>query len=153
MIYSWDFWLFVYKTIASTSKDVTSWWVFTHELKHFLISLLNRKSLYKKSWTMMWRNVCHDLEGLILISEPSRPNHTNMFLMILLMRLFFILINYGTLSKANYKEFWYFTILKVFYSVGTTKIIKHNQLKINYPSLRLFYQNHKKPGTSFQSSR
>ena len=131
MIYSWDFWLFVYKTIASTSKDVTSWWVFTHELKPFLISLLNRKSLYKKSWTMMWRNVCHDLEDLILISEPNPPNHTNMFLMILPMRLFFILISYGNWSKANYKEFWYFTILKVFYSVGTAKIIKHNQLKIN----------------------
>ena len=42
-------------------------------------------------------------------------------------------------QKLTFKNLWYFTLLKV--RNETIKIIKYNQLKINKPYFRPFYQN------------
>ena len=45
-------------------------------------------------------------------------------------------------QKLTFKNLWYFTLLKV--CNETIKIIKYNQLKINKPHFRPFYQNRKR---------
>ena len=145
MFCSWDGWLLIFRTIPSTSKLVTSWWVLAHELE--CISFLNHKSLYMKHGQLIDIVMSNDLK------EPSRQNHAKMFLMILPIRFFFIYITYSNWSKPTIKSFDILLFWKNFTLLRRLKLLNIINWKLTSPVFGYFVKIIKEPGTSFQSSR